>query len=110
MIRWCLYLRNRSSGAYDTLRESGCIKLPSQRTLRDYTYYVKAKVGFSNEVDTMLKRAAEVFPSKELAQYVVFVIDKMHIREDLVYDKHSGELVEFTNLGEVNQQLVAFER
>ncbi len=55
--------------------------------MRDYTYYVKAKVGFSNEVDTILKRAAEVSPSKELAQYVVFVIDEMHIREDLVYDK-----------------------
>ncbi len=32
MIRWCLYLRHRSNGAHDTLRESGCIKLPSQRT------------------------------------------------------------------------------
>ena len=110
MIRWCLYLRHRSSGAYDTLRETGCLKLPSQRTLRDYTYYVKAKVGFSSEVDSMLIRAAEVSASKELSQYVLLVIDEMHIREDLVYDKHSGEMVGFTNLGEINQHLVAFEQ
>ena len=109
IIRWCLYLRHRSSGAYDTLRESGCLKLPSQRTLRDYTYHVKAKVGFSSEVDTMLMRAAELSQSKELAQYVILLIDEMHIREDLVYDKHSGELIGFTNLGDINQHLVAFE-
>ncbi|KAL5470914.1 hypothetical protein EMCRGX_G028971 [Ephydatia muelleri] len=33
MIRWCLYLRHRSSSAYEALRNSGCIVLPSQRTL-----------------------------------------------------------------------------
>ena len=45
---------NRSSGAYETLRSSGCLHLPSQRTLRDYTHYVKAAAGFSHEVDLML--------------------------------------------------------
>lgn len=37
MIKWCLYLRHQSSKAYDTLRDSGCVSLPSQRTLRDYS-------------------------------------------------------------------------
>ena len=43
MIRWCLYI---SGSAYELLRQSGVIVLPSQRTLRDYTYYTKATVGF----------------------------------------------------------------
>ena len=30
----------------------------------------------------------------------VLVMDKMHIKEDLVYDKHQESLVEFVNLGE----------
>lgn len=47
MIKWCLYLRHHSSGAYELLRDSGCVMLPSQRTLRDYTYHVKAATGFS---------------------------------------------------------------
>ena len=51
MIRWCLYLHHLSGSAYEMLRESGVIKLPSQRTLRDYTYYTKATTGFSDEVD-----------------------------------------------------------
>ena len=38
MIRWSLYLHHLSGSAYESLRESGVIKLPFQRTLRDYTY------------------------------------------------------------------------
>ena len=45
-IRWCLYLRHVSGKAYEVLQNSGCIRLPSQRTLRDYTHYVSAKIGF----------------------------------------------------------------
>lgn len=44
-IKWCIYLRHQSSKAYETLRDSGCISLPSQRTLRDYTNCVKATAG-----------------------------------------------------------------
>ena len=39
LFRWCLYLRHLSSSAYELLHNSGVLKLPSQRTLRDYTYY-----------------------------------------------------------------------
>ena len=35
MIKWALHLQHQPSGAYKTLRSSGCIALPSQRILRD---------------------------------------------------------------------------
>ncbi len=53
MIRWCLNLKLLSSSAYHSLRTSGFIKLPSERTLRDYTNYFKSKEGFQPEVDLM---------------------------------------------------------
>ena len=34
------------------------IKLPSQRTLREYTHYIKIKVGFSSDVDQAILDAA----------------------------------------------------
>ena len=37
------------------------------------------------------------------------VLDEVHIKEDLVYDKHQGTLIGFTNLGDVNNCLVKFE-
>ena len=33
-----------------------------------------------------------------------------HYREDLVYDKHTGSLIGYTDLGEVNNHLLAFEQ
>ena len=60
MVKWCLYLRHQSSKAYETLRQSGCVQLPSQRTLRDYTHCVKAGAGFSTEVDCQLMQAANL--------------------------------------------------
>lgn len=60
MIRWCLYLRHLSGKAYEMLRSSGVLLLPSQRTLRDYTHYVPATTGFSSEVDEMLMKTLKV--------------------------------------------------
>ena len=93
IIRWCLYLRHLAgSGAYEMLRESGAIKLPSQRKLRDYTYYTKTKSGFGDDVDQQLMEAAQIHTCPERDKYIVLVMDEMHIKEDIVYDKHTDNL------------------
>jgi len=103
VIKWCLYL----SKAYELLRSSGCIKLPSQRTLRDYTHYIKSQVGFCNEVDKALVDAADL--SNPHNKYVVLVMDEIYIKSDLVYDKHDGSLIGFVNISDVNNQILEFE-
>ena len=107
VIKWCLYLRHLSGKAYELLRSSGCIKLPSQRTLRDYTHYIKSQVGFSSEVDRAIVDAADL--TKDHNKYVTLVMDEMYIKSDLVYDKHEGTLIGFVNLGDVNNQLLDFQ-
>lgn len=107
MLTICLC---RSSGAYEALRDSGCLSLPSQRTLRDYTHYVKASCGFSAQVDIMLREASKVDTCPEREKCTILLLDEMYIREDLVYDKYNGELVGFTNLGCVNEHLVKYEQ
>ena len=91
MIKWCLHLRHLSGSGYEALRKSGCISLPSQRTLRDYTHFATAKSGLSCNVDQQLIEAAEIASCPEWKKSVVLLMDEMHIREDLVYDKFSGE-------------------
>ena len=110
MIKWALYLRHLSSKAYETVRKSGVIALPSQRTLRDYTHFVQSKLGFSDEVDDQLMEAAKVTSLEEYKKCVIIIIDEMHIKEDLVFDKHTGKLIGFVNLGKVNDLLLQFER
>ena len=68
-----------------------------------------SSVGFSASVDQQLMHAAEVSKCLEFKKNMVLVIDEMHIREDLVYDKNSGALIGFANLGEINTHLIRFQ-
>lgn len=109
MIKWCLLLKQQSSRAYEMLRKSGCIELPSQRTLRDYTHHTESKVGFSVELDRQLMDDAQIQSLSEYEKYVCLIGDEMHIKEDLVFDKFSGELTGFINLGDINRHLRLLE-
>ena len=88
-IRWCIYLRYQSQSAYENIRQF--ISLPSQRTLRDYTHHIKTEPGFSSNVDTQLCNAARLGECEKWEKHVILLIDEMHIKEDLVSDKHTGE-------------------
>lgn len=110
MIKWALYVWHLSGKAYDTIRESGFIALPSQRTLRDYTYFVSSSVGFSTDVDKQLMEAAKIDTLEEYQKCVACIMDEMHVKEDLVFSKHTGSLIGFTNLGNINDLLTEYER
>ena len=69
------------------------MKLPSQKTLRDYTCYTSTNIGFSDGAEKQLLRMADM--SKEINKYVGLVFDEVHIRADLVFDKHEGSLLGF---------------
>ena len=100
----------RLSGAYEALCDSGCIRLPSQRTLRDYTHYIKASIRFSSEANEMIMKAAKVESCPEQKKCVILLLDEMHIREDLVFDKLTGAMIGYTNLGDINEHLLHFEQ
>ncbi len=86
------------------------LKLPSQRTLCDYTHYIRARAGFSSEVDTELLRVANYWELQEWEKCIGLLIDEMHLKEDLVYDKDTGALVGFTSLGDTNEHLLKVYR
>ena len=109
MIKWCLYLRHFSSKAYELLRSSGIIKLPSQRTLRDYTHFVSSKPGFSADLDKQLIKQSNSTNLEPHQRHVCLVADEMYVKEDLVYNKFTGELIGFANLGDINEHLIRLE-
>lgn len=72
---------------------------------------MKATTGFSVEVDKQLMQAADVGANcPEWHMLVILLLDEMYIRENLVYNKHTGEIVGFADLGDVNNHLLAFEK
>ncbi len=75
------------------LRQSGCIQLPSQRTLTNYTHSVKSGSGFSAAVDLQLMQAVGMPSCQDWQKLVMLLLDEMYIREDLVYEKQTGKLV-----------------
>ena len=109
MIKWCLNLKLLSSSAYHALRTSGFVKLPSERTLRDYTNYFTNKPGFMDEVDEQLM--SEISPNLPASRrFIALLMDEMKVKEGLVYNKYSGDIIGFTNLGDINDQLLQIEQ
>ena len=93
VVKGCFYLQQKSSGAYELLRESGIIKLPLQRMLKDYTHHIRAAPGFSPKVDHQLMESAEITTCPGFTKYVFLLMDEIHVKENLVYEKHTGMFV-----------------
>ena len=58
----------------------------------------------------MLMQAAKVDTCPDRDKCTILLLDEMHIREDVVFDKHTGVMIGFTNLGDINDHLVQFEK
>ena len=109
LIKWCLNLKLLPSSAYHALRTSGFLTLPSERTLRDYLHYFVSKPGFQNEVHQQLLEEVNLLQLSESKKYVSLIIDEMKIKEGLVYNKQSGNVIGFTDLGDINNHLTQLE-
>ena len=75
---------------------------------RDYTHFVKAGVGFSRDVDQQLIKEANIKGEKD--RFVALVWDEMKVKEGLVFDKYTSNLIGFTNIGQINDELDKVER
>ena len=73
IIRYCLSLATKSPSCYNEIRNSGILKLPSLRTLRDYKNYIKPSTGFQLKVIEELK--LQVLDYTDSHWYVCILID-----------------------------------
>ena len=107
LIRWCLHLRILSGSAYDTLRH--ILVLPTDRTLRDYTHFIKSETGIQAKVTEQLISETNFDDLEEWQKFVGIIFDEMKIKEGLVYDKHECKIKGFIDLGDINNHLMIFE-
>eukprot|EP00794_Sanderia_malayensis_P002699 gene2699-3120_t len=103
IIRYCLGLAAKSPAVYDEIRfdektNSGFVVLPSRRRLRDYKNDIRPKQGFNKDVIQELSSIMSQF--QDIEKYGILLLDEMKIKEDLVWDKHTGDLIGFVNLGD----------
>ncbi len=98
VIRLALSIHCKSPSAYRELRESGALILPSERVLRDYKNYFKPGAGISKEnIEELKDKTSE---HTGIQKYVAVIMDEMKLQENLVFDKTSGELIGFIDLGD----------
>lgn len=65
------------------------------------------KIGFSTATDQDLFRLTKDFESWQ--KTVVLTMDEMYICEGVVYDKHTGHMLGFTDLGDINNHLQRYK-
>ena len=105
IIKYCLNLAAKSFSTYSDLRYdsksgSGILLLPSLRTLRDDKNYIKPTRGFNPAV--IKEHTTKTSSFQPMERFVFIIFDEMKIQEDLVWDKYSGELIGFIDLGDIH--------
>jgi hypothetical protein len=65
---------------------------------------VQACSGFSAEVDEHLSAVMKLATCEDHEKLVVLLLDEMHVRENLVFEKHEGSLIGFANQGDVKRE------
>ena len=104
MIRWALHIKSNSSAAFRAMRDSGFIKLPSERTLYEYSHANPATEGIQ---DNVLKRLSEDVRGckSDFFTYYSLKMDEMYVFQNVVYNKGSGEIVGYASLESVEEEI-----
>ena len=99
VIRFCLPLAAKSPSAYDKLKKSNILILPSRETLTDYKNAMRAHAEQNRSViDELIKI---VSPLKGYQRCVVLSFDEITIQENLVFEKYTGDLIGYVDLGDI---------
>ena len=82
--------------------------LPSQRRLKDYRNAIRPQRGFQEEV---VKELNDITSSYfDVQRYVVLLFGEMKVMSNLVLDKNTGELIGFTDLGDLELNFAVLEK
>lgn len=103
MIRLALALHLTSPAAYELLRDTGMVKLPTSRTLFDYSHARPVEDGIDKVVlDSIADRVIK-FPKHR--RYHILMADEMHISQNLVFQKSTGRLIGYTKLDDLDKEV-----
>jgi DNA transposase THAP9 len=106
MIRLALRIRMLSNTAYEALKESGAISLPSQRTLFDYTHHMQAVEGCQKQVIFKIVNDLNKQSIPSNRRQFTLMFDEMNIKNNLVFKASSGTFVGFVKLDDLETEFL----
>ena len=99
VLKWCLRIYSKSHSIYADLRESGFLKLPSGRTLSDYKNFCSSQSGWQISVLDAMRESFAKQGVSEVGKFGGLFFDEVKIKEGLLFDPSSWELIGFTDIG-----------
>ena len=97
VIQWCLKTYCKSHSLYEGIRSSGALRLPSGRTLSDYKNFNPTQSGWQSETIKNMKDKFEKMKPPKHGKLGGLFFDEVKIKEGLVFDTSSWELIGFTD-------------
>uniref|UniRef100_A0A7M5VCI7 Transposable element P transposase n=1 Tax=Clytia hemisphaerica TaxID=252671 RepID=A0A7M5VCI7_9CNID len=110
IIRWAISIFLKSPATYRHLKAGAFLNLPSETTLNAYSQFCSTNTGFDVKKIEQLLKEIKIDDCKDYEKNVALAFDEMHIKSGLVYDKGSGKLIGFTDLGDINTEIEKFEQ
>ncbi|KAK3915666.1 Transposable element P transposase [Frankliniella fusca] len=105
LIRLALHLHSLSDTAYEFINTSQIFTLPSSRRLFDYSHFIQSTEGCQQELTDQIKDKINKCGEEEHFKYINLMFDEMHIRSGLVFSRSTGELIGYTKLSGVEEEL-----
>ena len=111
IIRWCLSIHYASEKAYKQLKSKKLdfLRLPHINTLRRYSQFTTPSAGFNPDVIKQLIKQSNLSELKPYQKCVAISFDEMQIKSDLVYRKSTGQMIGFTDMGDINEEFRIFQ-
>jgi len=111
IIRWCLSIYHTSPKAYRqmTSKKLQFIKLPHINTLKKFSSFTTPAAGFNVDIIQRLIVDSKIDEIPDYKKNVSIIFDEMRIKSDLVFRQSTGQLVGFTDLGDINNELRSFD-
>ncbi|KAJ1526448.1 hypothetical protein ONE63_009582 [Megalurothrips usitatus] len=119
MVRLALSVHLTSPAAYNLLRETGMVRLPSARTLFDYSHARPIEEGIDRVVleklaERVFKMSNEVNSRTRKKEnhkiYHVLMGDEMYISQNLIFQKSTGKIIGFTTLDHIDREVKVLEQ
>ncbi|XP_065185901.1 uncharacterized protein LOC135816702 [Sycon ciliatum] len=102
VLRWCLHQHARSAAAYEDMRSSRLLRLPSGRTLLRYRNFNHPQSGWNDGTLDEMRSVYDKFTDAgkgqvDRANTGGIYFDEVKIKEGLIWDPRSDELIGFVD-------------
>ena len=110
IVRWCLSIYQTSTAAYKRIvsKQNKFIALLNINTLKNYINFRDPMSGFNPDILEQILEDINFDNLKEHEKNVSIVFDEMKIQGNLVYNKSTGKVIGYTEMGDLNGEISEF--